>query len=271
MEVYAAMIETMDQGIGKIVNDLEAAGELDNTLILFLQDNGGCAESWLNNIDPATYDTIHYEPLGRDGLQTKIWPPMQTRDGRPVIPGPSVKPGADNTYPLYDKGWANVSNTPFRFFKHFIYEGGISTPLIVHWPAVIHDRGALRNQMGQLPDIMATIVDVAGAIYPQDFNHQEIHPIEGVSLKPVFTGETIEHPPLFWEHIGKQGARVNDWKIVARAGRVFPIPIEKWELYNMKTDRSELHNLASEMPEKVKELAKLWEDWAVRAKVVPYK
>ena len=271
MEVYAAMVSSMDQGIGKVVQALSDARALDNTLIFFLQDNGGCAENWLTNQDPAQYDTIVYVPMGKDELQTKIWPPMQTRDGRAVIAGPSVAPGGANSYPMYDKGWANVSNTPFRFFKHFIYEGGISTPLIVHWPEQIRARGELRTQPGQLPDIMATIVDVSGAEYPESYQEKAIYPLEGVSLKPVFDGATVEHPPLFWEHIGKQGARVDDWKIVARAGRVFPIPVEAWELYNMKTDRSEMHNLADQMPEKVKELASLWQDWAVRAKVVPYK
>ena len=143
--------------------------------------------------------------------------------------------------------------------------------MIVHWPEQIRARGELRTQPGQLPDIMATIVDVSGAEYPESYQEKAIYPLEGVSLKPVFDGVTVEHPPLFWEHIGKQGARVDDWKIVARAGRVFPIPVEAWELYNMKTDRSEMHNLADQMPEKVKELASLWQDWAVRAKVVPYK
>jgi len=203
-------------------------------------------------------------------LQPNIWPPMQTRDGRPVICGPSVNPGPDNTYPLYDKGWANVSNTPFRFYKHWIHEGGISTPLIVHWPDGIGTKGRITGQLGQLPDIMATIVDAAGADYPEMFNNNEIHPMEGVSLIPAFDGEEFEHPPLFWEHIGKQGVRVGNWKLVAAAGRKDPIPAEAWELYDISKDRPELHDLASEYPEKVREMAKMWADWAVRAKVVPY-
>jgi arylsulfatase A-like enzyme len=271
MEVYAAMIHSMDRGIGKVINELEEQGQLENTLILFLQDNGACAENWLNDISPEVYDTMKFLPLGRDGLQKKIWPPMQTRDGRPVIAGSSVLPGGADTYPLYDIGWANTSNTPFRFYKHYIHEGGISTPLIAHWPENITKIGELRSQYGQLPDIMATIVDVSGAEYPVNYDGQAITPMEGVSLAPVFQDQTITHPPLFWEHIGKQGARDGDWKIVAQAGRVFPIPIEKWELYNIRDDRSELNNLADQMPDKVIELAQLWEDWAIRAKVVPYK
>ncbi len=262
MEVYAAMIECMDRGIGQLVDQIEQQGDLDNTLILFLQDNGACAENWLNFFDPSVYDTIQYEALGRDGLQT--------RNGRPVIPGWTIQPGADNTYPLYDKGWANVSNTPFRFFKHFIHEGGISTPLIVHWPKGVELTGGITKQMGQLPDIMATIVDATDVVYPEIYAGNEIQAMEGTSLLPTFQGESMEHPPLFWEHIGKQGARVGDWKIVAVAGRVFPIPNDRWELYNIAVDRSELNDLAHEMPNKVAELDQLWEEWAVRCKVVPY-
>lgn len=271
MEVYAAMITSMDQGIGKVTNRLRETGQLENTLIIYLQDNGGCAENWLNRIDPAVYDTIRYAPMSSDELQTRIWPPMQTRDGRPVFSGPSVTPGRDDSYPLYDEGWAQVSNTPFRFYKHYIHEGGIATPLIMHWPSRIRAAGGLRTQTGQLPDILATIVDVTGARYPDSLNGSQIHPLEGISLQPAFDNDPLPERPLFWEHIGKQGARAGDWKIVAAAGRVFPIPADQWELYNMREDRSELHNLAGEMPDKVKELAARWEEWAVRAKVVPYR
>jgi len=271
MEVYAAMIHCMDRGIGEIVDELENQDRLDNTLIIFLQDNGACAEAWLNNINPDVYNKINYQAFAANELQPEIWPPMQTRDGRPVISGPTVQPGSADSYPLYDVGWANSSNTPFRFYKHYIHEGGISTPLIMHWPKKIKMKGELRRQTGQLPDIMATIVDVARAEYPELYNSNEITPMEGISLVPAFTDQAMDHPTLFWEHIGKQGAREDDWKIVASAGRVFPIPFEKWELYNIENDRSELHNLANEMPGKVKDLADQWEEWAVRAKVVPYK
>jgi arylsulfatase len=270
MEVYAAMIDCMDRGIGKIVKTLEDQGTLDNTLIFFLQDNGACAENWLSNIDPSVYDTIDYQPMGRDELQTRIWPPMQTRDGRPVIPGPAIDPGPANTYPLYDAGWANTSNTPFRYFKHWIHEGGISTPLIVYWPEGIKAKGKITGQLGQLTDIMATIVDAAGADYPATLNDIDIYPMEGVSLIPSLDGEEFERPPLFWEHIGKQGVRVDNWKLVAAAGRKNPIPLDAWELYDIDNDRSELHNLAGEYPDRVKEMARLWEEWAHRAMVYPY-
>lgn len=270
MEVYAAMIDCMDQGIGRIIDELDSQGRLDNTMILFLQDNGACAENWLNDIKLSAYDDIEYQPLGRNGLQPKIWPPMQTRVGNPVIAGPSVDPGPENTYPLYDQGWANVSNTPFRFYKHWIHEGGISTPLIVHWPKGIKASGAIRNQTGQLPDIMATIVDASGAVYPETSNGSNIYPMEGVSLRPSFEGTEMDHPPLFWEHHGNRGVRVGDWKLVAAAGAQHPLPLEKWELFNISKDRSELNNLAAKFPEKVKELSELWTAWGYRAKVLPF-
>jgi len=122
-----------------------------------------------------------------------------------------------------------------------------------------------------LPDIMTTIVEATDVDYPQTYRDNKIQPMEGTSLLPLMRGDPIEHPPLFWEHIGKQGARQGDWKIVARAGRVFPIPLDKWELYNIEDDRSELNNLASVKPEKVNELAAMWHEWAQRCKVVPYK
>ena len=270
MEVYAAMIECMDRGIGRIVDLLKREGQLDNTLIFFLQDNGACAEAWLNNVDNNIYDTLKFKSLGKDGLQTRIWPPMQKRDGGPVLVGPDVIPGPDGSYPLYDVGWANSSNTPFRYYKHYIHEGGISTPLIVHWPDGFDTKGEIFDQMGQLPDIMATIVDATGTSYPDVYKENNIHPMEGVSLVPTFAGDTINHPPLFWEHIGKQGVRNGDWKLVAKAGRKKPIPMEAWELYNIRNDRSELHNLSAKFPAKVEELATMWEEWAERAKVYPY-
>ena len=138
MEVYAAMVDRMDQGIGKLLQSLETKGALENTLILFLEDNGGCAEgfgrgenvneNWLKAIKDRT-------PMAEDELQPTLWPPMKTRDGKPVQGGPSVMPGPADTYIAYGRNWANVSNTPFREYKHWVHEGGISTPLIVHWPA----------------------------------------------------------------------------------------------------------------------------------------
>ncbi|MCX6343991.1 MAG: arylsulfatase [Armatimonadetes bacterium] len=255
METYAAMIDSMDQGIGRIVKTLKDAKQLDNTMIVFLADNGGCHEG----LGPGT-DSAHYwlDILGV-GKQT-------TKDGRPIRFGndPSIMPGPDDTYSSYGRSWANLSNTPFRRFKCWIQEGGISTPLIMQWPNGIKSRNALRNQTGQLPDIMATILEVSGAAYPSEYAGNKITPLEGVSLAPAFDNKPIVHEALYWEHIGNRGIRVGDWKMVAEKDK-------PWELYEMKADRTELHDLAAQMPERIKEMEAKWTAWANRAHVLPNK
>ena len=200
MEVYAAMIDNMDQGIGRIVAEIERQGKLDNTLILFLQDNGGCAEGFGRYTPKGPYRK--YQPLRPDQLQTKIWPPMQTRDGRALKTGPGVMAGPEDTFIGYGRGWANVSNTPFREYKHFTHEGGVSTPLIVHWPAGIAKarRGKLERQPGHVIDIMATCVDVAGGKFPKKFAGNDLIALEGVSLRPSFSGTvTCVRTALYWD------------------------------------------------------------------------
>jgi arylsulfatase len=263
-EVYAAMIETMDAGIGRIVAQLKAAGQFDNTLILFLQDNGACAEN-TGRTPPTTADPGNPKPMAPDQLQTRVQPPMQTRDGRRVRTGPGVMPGPADTYIAYGRGWANVSNTPFREYKHWTHEGGISTPLIAHWPAGIKpDRvGQLERQPGHLIDLMATCVDLAGANYPTEVAGQTIKPREGVSLRPAFSGEPLARmQPLFWEHEGNRAIRDGDWKLVAKEG-------EPWELYNIAADRTEAHDLAAQEASRVKDLAARWNAYAARANVLP--
>jgi arylsulfatase len=265
MEVYAAMVDRMDQGIGRIVQELKRQNRLDNTVILFLQDNGGCAElmGWASNAD--TVKTMVCKPMAPDELQKCIWPPMQTRDGRPVRTGPDVMPGPEDTYVAYGRGWANVSNTPFREYKHWVHEGGIATPLIVHWPKGIP--AALQNQLvrqpAQLVDLMATCVDLGGAVYPAEKDGQKIQPMEGVSLGPILADKDVERSkPLCWEHESNRAIREGQWKLVAKAS-------QPWELYDMAADRTEMKNLANERPDKVKELAAQWESWAARATVLP--
>ncbi len=179
MEVYAAMVDSMDQGIGRIVATLKQPGQLDNTLIFFLQDNGGCAEGMGRGEpkDRATgrrLDAPSLAPLATDDLQPDMIP-KQTRDGFPVRQGTGVMPGPADTYIAYGRGWANVSNTPFREYKHWVHEGGITTPLIAHWPAGIERHGELEAQPGHLIDLMATCVDVAGADYPNGTQRQRHH------------------------------------------------------------------------------------------------
>lgn len=263
MEVYAAMIDNMDQGIGRVIDALEKNGELENTLILFMQDNGGCAEPLGRN--PKQMQTRNEKPtlppMADDELQFQMIP-KQSRDGYPVLQGPGVMPGAADTYIAYGRGWANVSNTPFREFKHWVHEGGISTPLIAHWPAGIEDKNALRSEPTHLIDIMATCVDVAKADYPQQKNGQDLHALEGLSLQPAFAGKSLDREAIYWEHEGNRAIRVGDWKLVSKFG-------EDWELYNMQADRTETNNLAEQHPDRVAELSAQWQTWAERADVLP--
>jgi arylsulfatase len=263
MEVYAAMIDRMDQGIGRIVADLEKHGLLDNTLVLFLQDNGGCAEP-LGRKDLRKWHLKDLRPMGPDDLQPKIWPPMQTRDGRPVLGGPGVMPGGPDTYIAYGRDWANVSNTPFREYKHWVHEGGIATPLIAHWPNGIKRRGEIEHQPGQLIDIMSTCVQVAGAQYPTQRKGEDVRPMEGKSLVPAFAGGKIDREAIYWEHEGNRAIRMGDWKLVAKG------PGGAWELYDMRKDRTELHDQAAQQPQIVADMQAKWETWARRTGAVPW-
>lgn len=261
MEVYAAMVHSMDRGLGRIVEELERQGLLENTLILFLQDNGGCAETlgWAR-MDPGA----KYEPWGPDVLQPKIWPPMQTRDGRNVRTGPDVMPGPADTYLAYGRPWASVSNTPFREYKHWVHEGGIATPLIAHWPAGIEGKNRWSHEPAHLIDILATCLDISGAHYPETLDGERLTPPEGISLAPAFRGEKLARPtPLFWEHEGHRAVRQGKWKLVAKHR-------ERWALHDLERDRAEQRDLSAEHPEKVKELVELYEAWAERCGVVPF-
>ena len=272
MEVYAAMIDNMDQGIGRIVAELERQGTLDNTLIFYLQDNGACAEGFGRYKANRPYRT-DYKALGRDGLQTKIWPPMQTRGGRPVKNGPDAMAGAEDTFTGVGRGWANVSNTPFREYKHFAHEGGISTPLIAHWPKGLNaeHNGKLESQPGHLIDLMATCVDVAGIKHPKEFAGNKIQPLEGVSLKPAFSGKDLSRTDaLYFDHHLNGAIRDDQWKLVRYGDSGGNAKLHPWQLYDMENDRSEQTDLANKYPDRVKALAGKWEKWAVRARVKPW-
>lgn len=227
MAVYAAVVARMDRGIGDLVAGLKQRGVFDNTLILFMSDNGGNAEAG---------------PAGRS-------------DGDPTQ-------GASDWF--CGESWAFLQNTPFRRYKHFNHEGGIATPLIAHWPAGITARNELRRQPAHLIDIMATCVDVAGATPPTTVNGKPVLPLEGRSLVPAFADQPLDRDALFWEHEGNAAVRVGDVKLV-RTGRA-----GAWELYGLKADRTEQHDLAADRPEQVKTLAAKWQAWAKRANVIPY-
>jgi arylsulfatase A-like enzyme len=265
MEVYAALVDRMDQGIGRILAELKRQNRLDNTLIFFLEDNGGCAEPMGRTSNASEIKNVGCKPMAPDDLQKCIWPPMQTRDGRPVRTGPEAMPGPEDTYVAYGRGWANVSNTPFREYKHWVHEGGIATPLIVHWPkgipAALHNQ--LLSQPGHIVDLMATCVDVASAAYPSEKGGEKIQPMEGISLLPVLTGKPLERPqPICWEHESNRAIRDGQWKLVAKAN-------QPWELYDMSADRTEMKDLAAQFPDKVKDLSAKWQAWAARANVLP--
>jgi arylsulfatase len=248
MAVYAAMVDCMDQGIGRIMSAVRETGTAEDTLVLFLQDNGGCAEEF-RPTDARTRSA-----------------PKTTRDGRPVRSGnnPEIMPGPEDTFQSYGVPWANASNTPFRLYKHWVHEGGISTPLIAHWPAGVRKSGSMNSQPGHLIDIMATCLDAAGAKYPGSYEGNRITPLEGRSLVPVFRdGRRQGHHAIYWEHEGNRAVRAGKWKLVSR----YP---DQWELYDLDADRTEMTDLASRNETKGAELERAYNAWAKRANVVPW-
>lgn len=267
MEVYAAMIDNMDQGIGRIVKSLKETGQYENTLLLFFQDNGGSHEGMGRGDNGAQRQANpSLKPLSKSYLQLDMIP-KQTRDGFPMRQGKGVLAGPSDTYIGYGKAWATVSNTPFREYKHWVHEGGISTPLIAHWPAKISREGEWEDTPSHLIDLMATCVDVAGAEYPRTFHGgKNITPMEGKSLRLAFEGkgDQIEREAIYWEHEGNRAVRSGNWKLVANGIK------GKWELYDISKDRSELNDLAAAMPDKVKQLADMWDAYAQRTHVVPW-
>jgi arylsulfatase A-like enzyme len=229
MAVYAAQVDHMDQGIGHIVSALRKTGRFGNTLILFLADNGGCAEGG---------------PLG-----------FERKKGGTL--------GEDSSFASYGLSWANASNTPFRRYKHWVHEGGISSPLIAHWPERIRAKGELRRTPAHIIDIVPTCLAAAGATYPAQLGEHVLTPCEGKSLLPVFADDALPDRPLFWEHEGNRAVRVGDWKLVAK-GKTGP-----WELYDLKADRTETNDLATKNPDRATAMAARWQAWAERCNVLP--
>ena len=258
MAVYAAQVDRMDAGVGRIVDELRRQDVFDDTLFIFLSDNGGCAEEM--PIETA-----------QEFVTTYVTFDSVTRDGRPVRPGndPSIVPGGEDTYATCGRSWANLSNTPFREYKHWIHEGGIAAPFVVSWPTGLGEPAAIRTQPHQLPDVLATVLDVAGADYPVGYDGRDILPLEGVSMIPTFVQDPVEEDRggdagrvLYWEHEGNSGARRGRWKLVRKHGR-------DWELYDMVTDRTELTDLATRHRDLVAELSATYDGWAERCGVIP--
>ncbi len=249
MAVYAGMVTGMDRGIGRLVADLRGHGEMENTLIIFLSDNGACAE-W----EPFGFDL---QPVAQPKPGTGI--NISTPSAANVLHGGGdlARMGGPGSLFSYGSGWANACNTPWRFYKHYVHEGGISTPLVMYWPAGTQRRGEIDQRAGHVVDLMATCVDAAGATYPQTVAGTAILPMEGRSLLPALRGEAPQPRMLFWEHEGNRAVRDGKWKLVALQGG-------RWELYNVEIDRTELNNLAAQQPDVVAHLAAAWKQWAAR-------
>ena len=265
MAVYAGMVTGMDRNIGRIVADLRASGDIANTLILFLSDNGACAE-W----EPFGFEM---EPTPDPERGTGLNQGTQALPNRLHTAADLAALGQPGSRPSYGSAWANACNTPWRLYKHYGHEGGIGTPLIAHWPAGVQmgrqeegEKGRLCGEPAHLVDIMATCADLAGAKYPGELQGHAIHPMEGLSLRPALISPSLpisESPRLLcWEHEGNRALREGRWKLVSLAGAA-------WELYDMDTDRAEMHDLAARDPERVKDLAAKWDAWAARTHVLP--
>lgn len=234
MALYAAMVDRLDQNVGRVIEWLKTAGLFDSTLVVFLSDNGGNREGGMfgyrgHDANPGNYDT---------------WAKVGDRSSS------------------YGQGWANVSNTPLRRYKCENHEGGIAAPFIARWPAGgIHP--GVTHQVAHIIDLLPTFAEVAAATYPQQINGQAITPAEGLSLLPVLQGGTLGERTLFWEHEGNRAVRNGNWKLVARTD-------QPWELYDMTHDRTETVNALATQPAIAARLIKAWDAWAARANVLPY-
>jgi arylsulfatase A-like enzyme len=248
MAVHAAMIDCMDQGIGRIIKALKQSGQLDNTLIVFLSDNGASAE-----------DCAAYGP-GFDR-------PNETRDGRKISYSQKkdVAPGPETTYSSIGERWSNVANTPYQYWKAESYEGGIHTPMIAYWPkGITAKKGGLSNQVGHVMDFMSTFIELAGARYPKVYKGHKIPATPGISLVPSFKAEEAAgHEVLFNEHFGARYARTGDWKLVSMSND------STWHLFNLANDKTEMTDLSAKYPQKVHVLDSLWHHWANTHQVFP--
>jgi arylsulfatase A-like enzyme len=234
MAVYAAMIDRMDQNIGKLIDNLRRTGELKNTLIIFLSDNGGCHEN--------TKTQKNY---------------LNTRG----------EIGSPDSFEAIEIPWANVCNTPFRMYKHWEYEGGIATPFIAYYPQKIRGN-MLVSFPGHIIDLMPTILEISNSKYPEIYNDNKIQKMEGISLLPVIDGKDLKRAnPIYWEHEGNRAIREGDWKLVSAYDNIAK-RFKSWELYNLKNDRSELEDLSQKEPEMVNELIEKYNNWATKVGVI---
>jgi arylsulfatase len=236
MAIYAAMVERMDRGIGRVVEDLRAAGELERTFILFLSDNGACAEwtPWGFDVRSGPENVLH----AGDGL---------------------AKMGQPGTYHSLGSGWANACNTPLTLYKHYAHEGGISTPCVVHWPQGLQRKGEWVLDAGHLVDVLPTCLRLAGAAYPKERGEVRPLPTEGLSLLPALQGQPMPPRALFFEHEGNRAVIEGDWKLVSAAFRG-----NAWELYNLADDRVETRDLAATNADRASQMSARYAKWADR-------
>jgi arylsulfatase len=246
MAVYAAMVDRMDQGIGRLLEQLETTGAAQNTLIVFLSDNGGCHEEvykWPGSVQE-----------------------QATTQGPLIVHDRSGETGSPQSFDGYGYPWANASNTPFQLFKHWTREGGIATPFIAWYPSGIK-AGGISRQPAHIIDLMATCVDYAGGKYPVSFNGQRIQPTEGISLRPLLESKSWKgHDALYWAHEGNRAVRQGRWKLVSTNT---PPGKSTWALYDMDKDRTEMTDLAAQYPKVVRRLRSMHEQWEKRIGALP--
>lgn len=253
MEAYAAQVSAMDSGIGAIVDKLRAANELDNTIIVFLSDNGASAEE-LPHVQDFESHNEFFTPTTKEGQSVALGNRID------VVPGPA------DTYASYGRPWANLSNTPYRLYKKWVHEGGIAAPFIVRWPELGERSEPFYRSPSQLVHVLPTLLEAVGVEYAGELEGKTYLPLEGASLLgPLRDGCTTNQSatPLFWEHCGNAAVRIGDWKLV----RSYPSP---WELYDLSTDPTEASDVLNSHREKAEELLAAWSSWAERVGVRPY-
>ena len=248
MSLYAALVQKMDENIGKVVTRLREAGQLDNTLIVFLSDNGANLEggvfgTW-DGTDHSSLTGAALANMGQRGMHDGI---------------------------RYGGGWAHVSNTPLRLFKHFAQEGGIRTPFIAHWPAGFKGNGGWNEQVGDIIDVMPTVAAAAGATYPTTYAGHPVLPTAGVNLLPALHGEALAPRALFIEHESNRMMREGQWKLVTKNFELadHSSPANQKELYDVSVDPGESRNVADQHPEVIKSMIKQWDAWAAKVGVPP--